>query len=123
MNQIILKHVLINAIQYEGKANPKAVVGKILGENPDFKKDMKKTMEEVNQIIKEVNSWDLEGQKEKLEKMGIKIERRSKEEKQELPELPNAAVGKVITAFPPEPSKFPHLGHAKAAFINYLMGK
>ena len=45
MNKIILKHALLNAIQYEGQADVKAVVGKIFGENPDFKKNMKKTME------------------------------------------------------------------------------
>ena len=123
MKDIILKHVLMNAIQYNGKANSGAVVGKLLSENPEFKKDIKKTMKEVNEIIKEVNSWKLEKQKQKLEEMGLKIEKKSKEDKHELPDLPNAIPGKVVTAFPPEPSKYPHIGHAKAALINYLYAK
>jgi glutamyl-tRNA synthetase len=113
----------MNAIQYNGKANLGAVVGKILAENPDLKKDMKNVMKEVSKTIKEVNSWKLEKQREKLEEMGFKIEKKSKEDKHELPELPGAIPGKIITAFPPEPSKYPHLGHAKASLINYLYAK
>lgn len=42
MKKEILKQVLLNAVQYNGKANVGSVVGKIIAENPEIKVRLKK---------------------------------------------------------------------------------
>lgn len=121
MKDLIKKHALLNAIEY-GKAKPQAVLGKVLAEKPELKKDMATIGKETAKIVKEVNSWSLEKQKKELEKFG-KIEKPKKEEREGLPPLPNAEMGKVVTRLPPEPSKYNHIGHALSFLINYIYAK
>jgi glutamyl-tRNA synthetase len=122
MKDSILRHALVNAVEHEGKADIQAVIGKIIAEDPGAKNKIKEIIGDVKKIVKEVNSLSLKDQQKKVNGLGIKIEKKKIEDRHELPDLPEVR-GKVITAFPPEPSKFPHLGHAKAALLNFLYAK
>ncbi|MFT4303493.1 MAG: glutamate--tRNA ligase [Candidatus Woesearchaeota archaeon] len=127
MEQSIWKYALENAVKFKGKANPGAVIGKILGEFPDSKNDMKATSQLINSIIKQVNELSLDDQEKKLLEIDPDFHDKQKEQRQqrqeqrkELPELKNAIQGKVITRMAPEPSKYNHIGHAMSFLLNYM---
>ena len=51
MEKLILKHALKNAYDHEGKANSGAVMNRVIGENPELKKDMAILGKEVKKIM------------------------------------------------------------------------
>lgn len=117
------KYALQNAIQFNGKANPGAIIGKILAENPEAKSEAKKVAMLANSAAKKVNAMSIEEQKKELESIDPKLLEKKKGEKKGLANLKNAEEGKVITRIPPEPSKYAHVGHALSFLINYLYAK
>jgi glutamyl-tRNA synthetase len=122
MQDVIKKHALLNAVEYGGKANAQAVLGKVIAEKPELKNEMSIVGKTTATIVKEINMWTLEKQKKELEKFG-KIEKPEKIEREGLPPLPNAVKGKVVTRLPPFPSGALHLGNMKAAVISYEYAK
>ena len=65
----VLKITLANAIKYHGKANFKAVFGKIISKNPNLKNRIVEIKIEINNVIEEVNKLTYEKQKELLKKI------------------------------------------------------
>lgn len=119
MEDIILKHTLINAIQHKGKAKVQPVLRKVIVEKPELKERIKETVQEIGKVVREINSLSLDEQMVRAEKLGIKIEKKKAEEKKELPPLPNVEkYEKVVMRLAPFPSGPLHIGNARMVILN-----
>ncbi|MHC1680721.1 MAG: glutamate--tRNA ligase [Methanomassiliicoccales archaeon] len=115
----IRKYALQNAVLYSGKANPKAVQGKVLAESPELRSRVKEVLPLIASIVEEVNSLAPEVQHKQLEDIDSSMLKREKTERRVgLPELPNMERGKVVMRFAPGPSGPLHLGHTRVAILN-----
>ncbi len=110
-----MKHVVQNAAKY-GKPNEKAVVGKVLAENPELRSKIKEVLQIVKECIEEFEKLSDDEKKALIEKFGET--RKEKEKREGLPPLEGAEKGKVVMRFAPNPNGPPTLGSARGIVVN-----
>ena len=115
--EVIKAYALKNAVEHNGKAIVGSVINALF--NYGLTKDkIKGIIPEVNEVLKEVNSMDLEEQKKHLSERENLIGHRP--EREGLPNLPGAKKGKVITRMSPSPSGGLTLGNLLTIAPNFL---
>lgn len=121
----LIRHMAIqNAIEYEGKANPGSVIGRIMGMNADLRPYGKIISPLIAKAVVDANmmagSDGIEHLRNILQNEAPHLleERQKKERRVGLPELPNAEKGKVVLRFAPNPNGPLSFGHARGIVIN-----
>ena len=121
LTEKIRKSAVLNAIRHDGKADPGAVLGNLLGENADLRPKAKEMMQLIRPIVAEVNSSPLEElNREASEKWPEGLVREKVEEERKLPPLPNAdKYSQIVTRVAPNPDFVLQLGNARAAILSH----
>jgi len=112
---------LENSVKFGGKPNIKAVLGKLLGQNPELRSQIKVIKPILDEIVLEISKITLQKQEAKLLKLNPNaLEKKvSKKEKKTLPELSNIQnYDKIVMRLAPYPSGALHIGNARMVVLN-----
>ena len=119
LKEAIRKYALQNACLFGGKANPKAVMGKVLAERPDLRSKAKEVSAAAEEVCREVEGMPFEDIQRAVEAIDPNLLKRTKTERRNvLPDLPGAVEGKVVMRMALGPSGPLHIRHTRVALLN-----
>jgi glutamyl-tRNA synthetase len=128
IRNLIKRIALLNAVSYNGKAQSKPVLGKLLSERPDLRGFAREIAVLVDEVVQEVNSMSIEEQMNTIKALWpealVKERGEERAEEKALPPLPNVEkYGRVVTRFAPNPDCVLHLGSARAIILCHEYAK
>jgi glutamyl-tRNA synthetase len=112
------KHALLNAVKYESDADVGAVMGPLMGENPEFRPHGDEIPGVVGGVVAKVNGMDADERVARLEELApeemAELLAEEAAEEPPLPSLPNVeAYDQVRMRLAPNPNGPWHLGNAR----------
>ena len=118
LEEIIYKHALLNEDKHKGSANPGAVMGSIMSNEPELRSKAKEIGPMSGKIVAKVNALSPEEQAAEMEKLGVEVQdKKPKAKEVGLQELPGTH-DNIVLRFAPNPSGPLHIGHSRAAVPN-----
>ena len=117
LEEIVYKHALLNAAKHKGSANPGAVMGSIMSQEPELRSRAKEIGPISGKIVAQVNALSPEEQAAEMEKFNVEVKETKKVKEVGLQELPGTHEN-IVLRFAPNPSGPLHIGHTRAAVPN-----
>jgi glutamyl-tRNA synthetase len=117
LEEIVYKHALLNAAKHKGSANPGAVIGSIMANEPELRSRAKEIGPLAGKIVAQVNNLSQEEQASEMEKYHVEVKEKKKVKEEGLQELPGSHEN-IVLRFAPNPSGPLHIGHSRAAVPN-----
>ncbi|WP_416841015.1 glutamate--tRNA ligase [Haloferax sp. DFSO52] len=112
------KHALLNAVKHDSDADVGAIMGPLMGENPDFRQHGGEIPGLIGPVVANVNQLSAADKRERLEELApeelAEMEAEDEEDDALLPDLPNADdYDEIRMRAAPNPNGPWHLGHAR----------
>ena len=98
LEEIVYKHALLNAAKHKGSANPGAVIGSIMSQEPDLRSRAKEIGPIAGKIVAQVNKLSEDEQSAQMAKYHVEVKENKQKKEEGLQETDNKLIhiGKPI---------------------------